>query len=196
MNTFHLKRETVLVLNRNWQAIHVKNATEALSMMYSDSATALDVRGQDHMVPLKWKDWVNLPVQEKDEYINTVRGKIKLPKVIVLCKYNQVPRKRPKFSARAIWERDNGTCQYTGKKLSNNEANIDHVLPRSRGGRTDWNNCVLTHKEINSQKADRTPEEAGLKLIRKPQAPKDLPSTFYIKNKHNIKEWEIFLKFD
>lgn len=195
MKVSSLKKETVLVLNRNWQAIHVKNPAEALSMMYSDAATALDIRGEDDMIPLKWAEWTQLPIGENDHHISTIRGKIKIPKVIVLCKYNQVPRKRPKFSTRAIWERDNGTCQYTGKKLSNNEANIDHVIPKSRGGRTDWLNCVLTHKDVNAKKADRTPEEAGLKLIRTPSAPKDLPSTFYIKNKHNIKEWNIFLNF-
>lgn len=190
----HLTRETVLVLNRNWQAIHVKNPLEAMTMMYSDTATALDIRGEDHMVPLKWADWVQLPIEQgKDDFIQTVRGNIKVPKVLVLCNYDKVPRKRPKFSAKAIWERDQGICQYSGKKLTPQDANIDHVIPRSRGGRTDWGNCVLTHKEINSKKADRTPEEAGLKLIRKPQDPKELPSTFYIKNKHNVREWDMFL---
>lgn len=192
-----LRNETVLVLNRNWQAIHVKNAIEAISMMYTNNATGLDIRGEDNMVPLKWEDWIKLNVSEEtDNYIQTIKGKIKIPKVIVLCHYNLVPRKRPKFSAKAIWERDNGMCQYTGKKLFPIDANIDHVIPRSRGGKTNWSNCVLTHKDINSKKADRTPEEAGLKLIKKPQDPKELPSTFYIKNKHNVKEWEMFLNWN
>jgi 5-methylcytosine-specific restriction endonuclease McrA len=193
----HLRKETVLILNRNWQAIHVKSPLEAMTMMYSDSATALDIRGEDYMVPLKWQDWIKLPIEnEKDDFIQTVRGNIKIPKVLVLCNYNQVPRKRPKFSPKAVWDRDQGTCQYTGRKLTPQEANIDHIIPRSRGGKTDWNNCVLTHKEINSKKADRTPEEAGLKLIRKPQDPKELPSTFYIRNKHNVREWDLFLNID
>jgi len=192
----HLKKENVLVLNRNWQAIHVKNPAEAISMMYSDSATGLDVRGEDNMVPLKWKDWLNLDIGENDDSIQTVSGRIKIPKVIVLCTYDKVPRKRPKFSTRALWERDNGTCQYTGRQLVIGEANVDHVIPRSRGGRTDWTNCVITHKEVNSKKADRTPQEAGLKLIRQPLPPRDLPSTFYIRNKHNVEEWNIFLTYN
>jgi 5-methylcytosine-specific restriction endonuclease McrA len=193
----HLRKETVLVLNRSWQAIHVKSPLEAMTMMYSDTATALDIRGEDYMVPLKWQDWVKLPVEnESDDFIQTVRGNIKIPKVLVLCNYNKVPRKRPKFSPKAVWDRDEGTCQYTGRKLTPQEANIDHVIPRSRGGKTDWSNCVLTHKEVNSQKADRTPEEAGLKLIKKPQDPKELPSTFYIRNKHNVREWDLFLNMN
>jgi 5-methylcytosine-specific restriction endonuclease McrA len=190
----NLRQETVLVLNRCWQAIHVKSPTEALSMMYDDSATGLNIIGNDCMIPLRWSDWVNLPYDENASYIKTVNSSIKIPKVIVLSKFDKVPRKRPKFTTRNIWIRDNGTCQYTGKKLSPNEGNIDHVLPRSRGGVTSWTNCVLSHKDINAKKADKTPEESGLKLLRNPSAPKDLPVTFYIRNKHNIKEWEIFLK--
>jgi 5-methylcytosine-specific restriction endonuclease McrA len=188
-----LNRATVLVLNRNWQAIHVKSPAEALSMMYTDAATGLDIIGEDNMVPYRWKDWVTLPKDESSNYISTVRGEIKIPKVIVLCHFNKVPLKRPKFSLGAVWNRDEGICQYTGKKLSKNEGNVDHIIPRSRGGKTDWSNCVLTNKEINAKKANRTPEEAGLKLIKPPIIPKYMPSTLYIKNKHKIKEWELFL---
>jgi hypothetical protein len=191
----HLTRTTVLVLNRNWQAIHVKSPAEALSMMYTDSATGLDILGEDQMVPYKWKDWINLPNDPESDYVSTINGNIKIPKVIVLCKFNKVPMKRPKFSLSGIWTRDGGICQYTGKKLSKNEGNVDHVMPRSRGGKTDWSNCVLAHKEVNAQKANRTPEEAGLKLIKPPTIPRHMPTSFYIKNKHNIKEWNMFLNF-
>ena len=191
----NLNHETTLVLNRNWQAIHVKTAAEALSMMYADSATGLDIQGFDNMVPYKWSDCMKLPDDSSSKYINTVRGRIKIPKVIVLCNYDKVPKKRPKFSAKGIWSRDGGICQYTGQKLTPNEANIDHVLPRSKGGRTNWTNCVLSHKKVNAKKADKTLEEAGLKLIRQPLEPRALPTTFYIKNKYNIPEWEVFLNY-
>lgn len=190
----HLTKDTVLVLNRGWQAIHVKTPADALSMMYSDVATGLDIRGDDHMVPLRWKDWIQLPVDEHDHYIQTIRGNIKIPKVIVLCNFDKVPKKRPKLSNKNIWLRDGGVCQYTGKKLQPGEGNIDHVIPKSLGGETSWTNCVLAHREINAKKAGRTPEQAGLNLLRKPAAPKELPATYYIRNKHKIKEWEPFLK--
>ena len=190
----HLNRTTVLVLNRNWQAIHVKCPAEALSMMYTDAATGLDILGEDQMVPYRWKDWVKLPYDSESEYVKTTSGDIKIPKIIVLCKFNKVPMKRPKFYLSGVWNRDGGICQYTGKKLSKNEGNVDHVMPRSRGGKTDWSNCVLAHKEVNAKKANRTPEEAGLTLIKSPSIPRHMPTTFYIKNKHNIPEWELFLK--
>jgi len=77
--------------------------------------------------------------------------------------------------------------------LGPDEGNIDHVMPRSRGGATSWKNCVLASKNVNSKKANRTPDEAGLSLIRKPVAPKAVPVTLTLKNPHNIEDWEIFL---
>jgi 5-methylcytosine-specific restriction endonuclease McrA len=196
MSCGYLKREIVLVLNRNWQAIHVKSPAEALAAMFSDDATGLDIQGSDSMTPYKWEQWVNLPYDENASYIKTVRGDIKIPKVIILAEFDKVPQKRPKFSSKAIWRRDEGICQYTGQKLTPNEGNIDHVIPRSKGGKTNWTNCVLVHKEVNARKADKMPHEVGLKLIRQPQIPKALPTTFYIKNKHQIREWEMFLKYE
>ncbi len=192
----NLQKQTVLILNKNWQAIHVKSPAEALSMMYSGNATGLDIKGMDIMIPYKWEDWINLPHDENADYIQTVRGNIKIPKVVLLAKFGKVPHKRPKFSSNAIWNRDEGICQYTGQKLTPNEGNIDHIIPRSRGGKTTWTNCVLVHKEVNAKKANKTPQEAGLKLIRTPREPGCLPTTFYIKNKHKIKEWEIFLNYN
>lgn len=196
MNTDYLKWHTVLVLNRNWQAIHVKSPTEALAMMFSDTATGLNVIGQDNMIPYRWNEWVKLPQDENSNYIKTVRGDIKIPKIIILSEFDKVPQKRPKFSSTAIWNRDGGICQYTGQKLTPNEGNIDHVIPRSRGGKSTWTNCVLVHKEVNAKKADKLPQEAGLKLIRTPQEPRSLPTVFYIKNKHKIREWDMFLKYE
>jgi 5-methylcytosine-specific restriction endonuclease McrA len=193
MSNGHLKHSTVLVLNRNWQAINVNTPMDALSMMYADTATGLYVKENEFMNPMKWQEWINLPYDENYSYIKTIGCEIKIPKVIILSHYNKVPKKRPKFTKKNIWLRDGGVCQYTGKKLSQNEGNIDHVLPKSRGGVTSWTNCVLTHHKVNAMKADMTPDEAGLKLLKQPIAPKDVPTSVYIKNIHNIKEWNMFL---
>lgn len=193
MTRWILKRHSVLVLNRNWQAIDVKTPLEALSMMFVDDATGLQIMGPDNMVPLKWNDWVNLPHNSEEDHVRTVRGQIRIPKIVILCNFDKVPKKRPKFTAKNLWQRDEGICQYTGKKLRPDEGNIDHVLPKSRGGRSTWTNCVLSHKDVNARKGDRTPVEAGLKLIRQPKEPQSLPTTFYIENRFNIKEWDTFL---
>jgi len=191
----NLNRETVLVLNRSWQAVHAHSAAQALSMMYTGTATGLDILGNDQMVPYKWDDWIKLPDDTNAKCVSTINGRIKIPTVIILCNFNRVPMKIPKFTMKGIWTRDGGICQYTGKKLSNNEGNIDHILPKSRGGKTTWTNCVLSHKSVNAKKANRTPEEAGLQLIKPPSVPRQLPITFYIRNNYNIPEWDLFLTY-
>lgn len=189
-----LYKDIVLVLNRNWQAIGVKTPAETIGMLMTDTATALNILGESLMVPVKWNDWIKLSIEDNDVTIKTVSREYKVPKVIVLCKFDKVPKKRPRFSSKNIWIREKGCCAYTGKKLKPNEGNIDHLIPKSRGGSTSWTNCVLAHKEINAKKGDKTPEEAGLRLLIKPEPPKELPVYFYIKNRHNIREWNYFLK--
>jgi 5-methylcytosine-specific restriction endonuclease McrA len=86
-----------------------------------------------------------------------------------------------------------GVCQYTGRKLERKEGNIDHVVPRSRGGETSWDNCVLAHRETNSRKGDRLPQEAGLRLRKRPCAPRALPASAFIRNHHDVSDWQHFL---
>lgn len=188
-----LEKNIVLVLNRNWQAINIITPAQALCHMFTGTATALDIRGKEYMVPTKWDEWSKLEVRDEDCCIRTVEGAIRVPTVIVLARFAKVPIKRPKLSARNIRERDGNRCQYTGKVLGPEEGNIDHVMPRSRGGATSWKNCVLASKQVNSKKADRTPDEAGLSLVRKPAAPKAVPVTLTLKNVHGIDDWDIFL---
>jgi len=187
-----LNRPIVLVLNRNWQAINVRTPQQAFVQMATDVATALNIDGEN-MVPARWAEWIKLPVRENDYAVRTPSGLIRVPAVIVLSRFAKVPKRRPKFSARAIWARDGGRCQYTGASLRPSEGNIDHVLPSSRGGKTSWENCVLASKDVNSRKADRLPEEVGLRLIKPPTAPRELPCTLFIRNLNGIAAWRHFL---
>lgn len=187
-----LQKQTVLVLNRNWQAINVRTPQDAIAQLAADAATALDIT-DGYMNPVPWEKWIDLPIREGDEAVHTSTRAIRIPTVIVLCNYAKVPKKRPRLTSRTIWERDQGTCQYTGKKLSRSEANIDHIVPRSKGGGTTWKNCVLADKRVNSVKADQDLKQTGLTLIRTPQEPKELPVTVLIKNNFEIADWNHFL---
>lgn len=198
MSSSILNQNIVLVLNRNWQAINTRTPAEAFCQMATDTATALDIQGNDsryagQMVPTKWEDWQQLPVRDGDASVGTARGPIRVPTVIVVANFAKVPKKRPKFNSRNIWERDGGRCQYTGRNLRPGEGNIDHVVPRSRGGATDWENCVLASRDVNSRKADRTPEEAGMKLLQQPKTPPEVPVTMLLRNVHDIADWDPFL---
>ena len=183
---------TVLVLNRCWQAIDVKTPAEAFAMMATAAASALDI-GEGALRPVFWQEWLTLAVRSQDTGVGTSRGLVRSPTVLVLARYARMPRRRLCFSRRGLWQRDGGVCQYSGRQLQFDEANIDHVIPRSRGGATSWENCVLADKRVNHRKGDRTPEEAGLRLARDPQIPRELPATTFIRNAHSIPDWELFL---
>jgi len=188
-----LHQNIVLVLNRNWQAIDITTPAIAFGQMCTDVATALDIRGREAMEPVRWEDWLTLPVRPEDQSVGTPGGRVRVPTVIVLARFDRVPMKRPRLGVRGIWARDEGRCQYTGRKLAPGEGNIDHVVPRSRGGKTTWENCVLADKRINTRKGSRTPPEAGLNLIRAPREPRAVPVTALLRNHDGIPDWEPFL---
>jgi len=188
-----LNKTIVLVLNRNWQAINVRTPQEAFCMMAANVATALDIEGENHIRPVTWDEWVALPLRAQDNAVQTVRGPIRVPTVIVAVNFAKVPKKRPKLCARTIRERDGNRCQYTGVVLRPEEGNIDHVVPRSRGGKDAWENCVWSSKAVNSKKGNRLPHEAGLKLLKQPKAVREMPVTALIRNAHGIADWEPFV---
>src|SRR5215831_1943717 len=172
-----LNKSIVLVLNRNWQAINVRTPQEAFCMMATNVATALEIEGEGNIRPVTWEEWITLPIRPDDNAVHTVRGQIRVPTVIVAVNFARVPKKRPKLSAKTIRERDGNRCQYTGKVLKPEDGSLDHVLPRSRGGRDTWENLVWSDKDVNARKGDRLPHEAGLKLLSVPRAPKELPAS-------------------
>ena len=188
-----LTKATVLVLNRNWQAINVRTPQEAFCMMATNVATGLEIEGEEHIRPVTWEEWITLPIRDQDEAVHTVRGQIRVPTVIVAVNYAKVPKKRPKLCARTIRERDGNRCQYTGRVLRADEGSLDHVVPRSRGGKDEWGNLVWADKAVNARKGNRLPHEAGLKLLSVPRAPKELPVSALIRNSAEVEDWKLFL---
>ena len=199
-----LNKTIVLVLNRNWQAIHVRTPQEAFCMMAADVVTALDIELGDSapaeaaraeaLRPVTWDEWITLPIRPQDNAVQTVRGPIRVPTVIVAVNFAKVPKKRPKLCAKTIRERDGNRCQYTGKLLKPDEGSLDPVLPRSRGGKEAWENLVWSSKDVNARKGNRLPHEAGLKLLNAPRTPKELPVSALLRNAHGVEEWKLFLK--
>ena len=193
-----LNKTIVLVLNRNWQAINIRTPADAFCQMATNVATALEIELDDDaraeaLRPVTWDEWITLPVRDGDHAVRTVHGAIRVPTVIVAVNYAKVPKKRPKLCAKAIRERDGNRCQYTGRVLHPNEGSLDHVVPRSRGGKDAWENLVWSAKEVNQKKADRLPHEAGLKLLSVPRAPKELPVSALIRNSAEVVDWKLFL---
>ena len=184
----------VLVLNRAWQAINVRTVGLAVQQIMAGAATALDVdTGHGAMRPVRWAEWLTLPVRPGDRALGTVRGPIRAPTVIVCARYDKVPLRRPQFGARAVRLRDGNRCQYTGRLLGPGEGSLDHVLPLSRGGANTFENVVWSDRRVNNRKGNRTPEEAGLRLRSTPGTPRAVPAMLSIRNPHRVADWQPFV---
>ncbi len=182
----------VLVLNKMWIPIRVASVKRCLKLVFADKASLVDP--EDYAI-YNWGEWTILPCADDEYSISTTRGDVKIPEVIVLLRYDKVYSKDLRLTKKNIYIRDKYKCQYTGKQLSYDEANIDHVIPRARGGKNTWDNLVVCSKEINSIKGDRTNEEAGLKLIKKPVRPSPDGPHRLMDSKFNMPEsWGKFLK--
>lgn len=185
---------TVLVLTRKWQATETIAPIKALSMMFAGVAFGIDIDAEGKVLrSVDWKEWSKLPVRDDDAFVQVVGDKIRLPTVMLLRDYNDMRDVAPRFSPENVRKREGDRCFYSKRKLRVGEGNLDHVHPRSRGGGKNWNNIVYCDRRINSAKANRTPEEAGLKVERVPATPPSVPKFLTIENTLNIPDWERFL---
>jgi len=168
--------QPVLVLNRLWQAVNVCTARRALTLLFQGHAQAVLDRNDGSFQTFNFTEWQHLST-EKDhaESVRTVSFALRIPRVILLLVYDHMPKKEVKFTRHNIFERDKNTCQYCGKTCDRKDLNLDHVIPRDRGGPTSWENIVCSCIECNTRKANRTPLEARMHLIRKPKRPKWRP---------------------
>jgi 5-methylcytosine-specific restriction endonuclease McrA len=166
----------VLVLNRLWQAVNVCTARHALTLLFEGHAQVVLNDSEGAFQTYSFNQWRDFSEQEPHpETIATVSFKIRVPRVILLVLFDRLPKKEVKFTRHNIFERDRNTCQYCGKIFERKDLNLDHVIPRDRGGPTSWENIVCSCVRCNTQKANRTPQEAGMHLVRKPKRPKWRP---------------------
>jgi 5-methylcytosine-specific restriction endonuclease McrA len=166
----------VLVLNRLWQAVNVCTVRRALTLLFEGRAQVVLSLDDGSFQTYSFNEWKDFSAQKPhEESIHTISFRIRVPRVIVLLLFDRLPKKEVKFTRHNIFERDRNTCQYCGRMFERKDLNLDHVIPRDRGGPTTWENIVCSCVECNTHKANRTPQEAGLHLIRKPKRPKWRP---------------------
>ncbi len=177
-------QKPVLILNKVWIPIRIKDVQKAITLLCRDRACVVNTENYELY---NWKEWYNQKVNDGEPYIQSVKKKVKVPDIILLSRYNKIPKEAPRLTKKNIFIRDGHRCQYSGEKINPSNADIDHVIPKSKGGKTVWTNLVVSSKNINRKKGDRTPEEAGLKLKRKPTKPthhllavseEDIPNTW------------------
>jgi 5-methylcytosine-specific restriction endonuclease McrA len=190
-----LNQNRVLRLNSNYMRIGWSTAKAAFIAMngpQSDGtppALALDIEYEydefgkpitDKMTGfqrMEWDYWIMLDARrgDLDKVVHTSKRIIRIPTIIVCPKYYAMPIKEQRPTASSIRERDGNRCQYTGVPLSNKTFSLDHIIPKSKGGKDNWHNLVAAHKDVNSRKGDKFNHEAGLKLLKHPRAPKSIP---------------------
>jgi 5-methylcytosine-specific restriction endonuclease McrA len=178
-----------LVLNRSWVAIDTTTVRKALVWMYRGLARAI---APDSYETYDFDSWSDLAVAKGEPCIHTVNIQIRVPDIIILALYNEVPKKEVVFSRRNLYKRDRFTCQYCSRQPGSEELTIDHILPRARGGKSTWENCVLACVECNRRKANRTPVEAAMLLKHSPIRP---PWTPFISLRLGARKaaWERFV---
>jgi 5-methylcytosine-specific restriction endonuclease McrA len=186
--------ESVLVLNRLWQAVNVCTARRAFCLLYQKHAQVVHAEGKD-FTTLDFEDWLSFSSRfaETNHAVQTVSRRIAIPKVILLAFFDRSPRKEIKLTRCNIFERDRHQCQYCGKVLSRQELNLDHVHPRDRGGLTTWENVVCSCIACNARKRNLTPQEAGMRLLRSPSRPRWRPFLMVSNPPREESLWRHFL---
>ena len=188
----------VLVLNKHYMAIRIVGAKRAFSLLFRELAevVALEEGKYSNYDFTSWCEVSQLKrTFEPDghDWVSTINFHIAVPRIIRLLFYDRLPRNEIKFNRRNIFARDKNRCQYCGHRFPTSELSLDHVIPRSMGGKATWQNIVCACAECNVQKGGRTPKAAHMKLIKKPVRPRHNPLVHVHLNHHRYRSWKQFL---
>ena len=189
----------VLVLNRNYVAIRVISAKRAFILLYKGFSEVIDTE-EERFGSVNFESWIEyseireMSPDENDQFVVTPRWRILVPRVIRLVNYDKIPKRGIKFSRNNIMARDEHRCQYCSKKLSPSQLTLDHVVPRSRGGKSTWTNVVAACPPCNTRKGGRLPSGAGMKLQRAPAPPRKNPILLAKVDSERYRPWRYFLK--
>lgn len=176
----NILNESVLVLNKYYTAIRIIDAKRAFSLLYKDNAEAIE-QENSQFYNYGFDDWLTLSevkaleTTDHEVFVHTPCHSLLIPKVIRLVTYDKIPKREVKFNRKNILARDGNRCQYCGKKFPASKLSIDHIIPKSRGGKTNWSNVITACNPCNTKKGGHLPSEAGMRLISKPEIPKRHP---------------------
>jgi 5-methylcytosine-specific restriction endonuclease McrA len=160
-----------LVLNRNYFAIQITGWRRALSLVYADQAAVVDEEYRLYDFET-WRALSREIGEHPEGLIRTPTFSIAVPEVILLKGYDRLPPLRVKFTRRNIYEHYDSRCCYCGRRFPTSAINLEHIVPKSRGGRSDWSNVVTACIACNTRKGNRLPDEAGMTLLIKPHRPR------------------------
>lgn len=209
----------VLVLNRMYAAIRVVSARRAFCLLMRDIAEVIhveqvptgpvDVRQASgaeletaegvKFINYDFATWADMAALQREcehdrhDWVRTPRFEIAVPRIIRLLGYDRLPDQTVKLNRRNLFARDRNTCQYCGRHFSTNDLSIDHVKPRAQGGGDTWENLVCACIRCNARKGGRTPDQASMKLVKKPERPKRNPVISLRLGNEKYRSWKTFL---
>ncbi len=188
----------VLVLNKHYMAIRIVGARRAFSLLFRELAEVVSLE-EGRYSNYDFDSWREVSEFKRNfepdghDWVSTVNFYIAVPRIIRLLFYDRLPRNEVKFNRRNIFGRDKNRCQYCGKKQPTSELSLDHIIPRSMGGVSTWENVVCSCTKCNVKKGGRTPKQAGMTLVQKPVRPKRNPLLHVHLGHQRYQSWKQFL---
>ena len=185
--------DNVLVTNRAYCAVNVAPARVVFGRLFNDQCRV--VYG-DKFQTATYQQWREMSYgYEGDDVVRTPSYQMRVPSVVMLPKFDRLPTKEVRYTRSNIYNRDGYCCQYCGERFSKDDLNLDHVIPRDHGGESNWENIVCSCIECNTRKANRTPAQAGMRLIKLPKRPMWRPFVSVRLEKIAKPEWQKFMDF-
>jgi 5-methylcytosine-specific restriction endonuclease McrA len=188
----------VLVLNRFYMAVRVVNVRRTFTLLYCGCAEVIE-NENGHYAGYDFESWCELSQMtsvekhEGEEYIRTVNFELRVPRIVRLIRFDRMPMQSVRFNRKTLFARDDHTCQYCGRNEPVLKLSLDHVIPRSHGGRTTWENIVCCCLRCNSRKGGRTPKEARMQLLSRPEKPRVNPLLAQSVEDPRYECWKTFL---
>lgn len=190
---------SVLVLNRFYSAINVISVKRAFVLFYKDFVEALDFYN-DQLVNFNLNGWIShsemrlkFPT-DHEQFVRTAKLVFMIPRVIRIRNCQEQPKHEVKFTKKNVLVRDGHRCQYCGKRYQASKLTVDHIVPKSRGGRSVWTNIVTACHDCNIRKGGKLPWEVGMKLTRQPTVPRRNPLIMGKVEQSPYQLWRMFLK--
>jgi 5-methylcytosine-specific restriction endonuclease McrA len=188
----------VLVLNRFYMAIRVINVRRAFTLLYRDCAEVID-NDTNQYISYDFECWCELSQltsvdkQPGEDYIQAVSFELRVPRIVRLTRFEKMPMQAVRFNRKNLFARDDHACQYCGRNEPAHKLSLDHVIPRSLGGPTTWENLVCCCLRCNSRKGGRTPKQARMTLMSRPTKPRVNPMLIQSMEDPRYECWKTFL---
>ena len=189
---------SVLVLNRFYMPVRVVDVRRAMTLLYRGCAEVITLE-EDQYCSYDFDSWCELSLlhalekQEGEDFLRTPHQEVQVPRIVRLVLYDRVPKSSVRFNRKNLFARDGYRCQYCGQTRPMSQLSLDHVLPRSQGGKTTWENVVCSCMHCNSKKGGRTPYQAGMRLLSEPIRPRSSPGLLATLKDPRYESWKSFL---